>query len=51
MAFGFKNDNKDCKHSISFFRLPLKYPARLQVWLAKLRLEDLPIKEKSHVCS
>ena len=51
MAFGCKNDSKDYKRGISFFRLPLKDPARLKVWLAKLQLEDPPIKETSRVCS
>ena len=37
MVFGCKNDSKD--------------PTLLKVWLAKLRLEDPPIKETSRVCS
>ena len=51
MAFSCNNDSKDYKRGISFFRLPLRNTALLKQWLAKLRLQDPPIKETSRVCS
>ena len=51
IAYGCNNRSEDLSKGISFFRLPLKNPALLKTWIAKLRLETPPIKETSRICS
>ena len=51
IAYGCSNRSEDYQRGISFFRLPLKNKALLEKWLAKLRLEDPPLKETSRLCS
>ena len=51
IAYGCNNRSEDLSKGISFFRLPLKNPALLKTWIAKLRLENPPIKETSRICS
>ena len=51
IAYGCSNRSEDYQRGISFFQLPLKNKALLEKWLAKLRLEDPPLKETSRLCS
>ena len=47
IAYGCNNRSEDLSKGISFFRLPLKNPILLKTWVAKLRLQNPPIKETS----
>lgn len=51
MAYGCNNSVADYKRGISFHTLPLNNPDLLKKWLAKLRLENPPIRKSSRLCS
>ena len=36
---------------LSFYRLPLKDPALLKLWLVRIRRENTPVNQHSRVCS
>ena len=47
---GYSN-RLDCETNLSFHRLPLKRKVILKKWIHKIGRKNLPLNDKTHVCS
>ena len=46
-----KCKNRSGTRGISFYRLPLKHPSVLKLWIIRIRRKNPPINKSSRVCS